>query len=317
MALRWRPEPPSRSRRKAKPEKLAPVEAPKIETKPTEAAGGLSLKPAFDFVFPVFRAWYDTNPLGTLNLTNSGKNTITNIKVSFIISEFMVGAWTSDVIDRLEPGKDVSVPLNALFTQDILDNTTSTKSLAEITVDYQVGSDKKQAKLSESVRLQGRNEMTWADDDRRAAAFVTQYDPAVMTFARNVASAVKGTGSTAINDSLAKAMAIHEAMRVFQMTYMIDPQTPYEDLVTRKDALDRLQFPRETLAYKAGDCDDLSILYCALLESLAVDTAFITIPGHIFMAFSIGLSPDAARRSFKHADELIFDDATPRGFPSR
>jgi tetratricopeptide (TPR) repeat protein len=279
---------------KTKPEKLAPVEVPKIETKPTEAAGGLTLKPEFEYVFPVFHAWYDTNPIGTLKLTNSGKNPITGIKVSFLMRQFMDGAWTSDVIARLEPGKDVSVPLKALFTQDILDINTSTKSLAEITVDYQVGSDKKQAKLSESLRLQGRNDMTWLDD-RRAAAFVTQSDPAVMTFARNVASAVKGSGSTAINANLAKAMAIHEAMRVFQMTYMIDPQTPYKDLVQRKDALDRLQFPRETLQYKAGDCDDLSILYCALLESLA-------------MAFSVGAPPASARQQFKRADELILDD---------
>jgi tetratricopeptide (TPR) repeat protein len=91
------------------------------------------------------------------------------------------------------------------------------------------------------------------------------------------------------------------------MTYVIDPQTPYKDLVQRKDALDKLLFPRETLQYKGGDCDDLSILYCSLLEALAVKTAFITIPGHIFMAFSTGLTPAAARASFKRADELIFE----------
>jgi tetratricopeptide (TPR) repeat protein len=199
--------------------------------------------------------------------------------------------------------------MRALFTQEILDINSSTKSLAEITVDYKVGSEARQAKWSDSVRLQGRNEMTWVDN-RRAAAFVTQSDPAVMTFAKNVASAVKGSGSTAINENVRKAMAIHEAMRAFQMTYMIDPKTPYKDLVKNKDALDRLQFPRETLQYRAGDCDDLAILYCALLEAQAVNTAFITIPGHIFMAFSTGLTPAEARAQFKRADELILEGDT-------
>jgi transglutaminase-like putative cysteine protease len=35
--------------------------------------------------------------------------------------------------------------------------------------------------------------------------------------------------------------------------------------------------------YRAGDCDDLSILYCSLLEAIGIRTAFVTIPGHIFM----------------------------------
>ncbi len=38
-----------------------------------------------------------------------------------------------------------------------------------------------------------------------------------------------------------------------------------------------------------GDCDDLSILVCSLFEAVAIDTAFITVPGHIFMAFDSGL----------------------------
>jgi tetratricopeptide (TPR) repeat protein len=154
--------------------------------------------------------------------------------------------------------------------------------------------------------------MTWADNegnpaDGRAAAFVTSTDPAVLTFARNIASSVSGVGSTTINESLAKAMAIHEALNLYKVVYMSDPKTPYKELVQRRNEVDFLQFPRETLAYKAGDCDDLAILYCALLESLAVETAFITVPGHIYVAVSLGLSPEAARAKFKYADELIFD----------
>jgi hypothetical protein len=53
-------------------------------------------------------------------------------------------------------------------------------------------------------------------------------------------------------------------------------------------ALDSLNYPYQTLYYRGGDCDDLSILYCSLLEVLGIDTAFITIPGHIYMAFDTG-----------------------------
>ncbi|HEB10262.1 MAG TPA: hypothetical protein ENI06_03500 [Spirochaetales bacterium] len=39
---------------------------------------------------------------------------------------------------------------------------------------------------------------------------------------------------------------------------------------------------------------------------MGIETAFITVPGHIFIAFSLDMVPDAARRSFLRADELIF-----------
>ncbi len=44
---------------------------------------------------------------------------------------------------------------------------------------------------SESVRVYGRNSMTW-DDDRKAAAYVTAQDTAVLNFARSITSFVQG-----------------------------------------------------------------------------------------------------------------------------
>jgi tetratricopeptide (TPR) repeat protein len=70
--------------------------------------------------------------------------------------------------------------------------------------------------------------------------------------------------------------------------------------------IDYLQFPNQTLDFKAGDCDDLSILYSSLLEAIGIRTAFITIPGHIYMAFGLGMSEEVARRTFSRSDDLIF-----------
>lgn len=62
---------------------------------------------------------------------------------------------------------------------------------------------------------------------------------------------------------------------------MVDPQSSYVTAIQARDAVDCLKFPRQTLEYRGGDCDDLSILYCALLESVGIETAFIATPGHI------------------------------------
>jgi tetratricopeptide (TPR) repeat protein len=101
-------------------------------------------------------------------------------------------------------------------------------------------------------------------------------------------------------------MAMHTAFSLYGMSYVIDPTTPFKEFSISKKTVDFLQFPRQTLEYRAGDCDDLSILYSALLESVGIETSFITIPGHILMAFSLDLEPDRARKTHIRPDELIF-----------
>jgi tetratricopeptide (TPR) repeat protein len=89
------------------------------------------------------------------------------------------------------------------------------------------------------------------------------------------------------------------------MNYVVDPQTPYASFSENKFATDYLQFPQHSLVYRAGDCDDLSILYASLLEAVGIETAFITIPGHIYMAFSLDMNPNDASKTFQYEDDLI------------
>jgi tetratricopeptide (TPR) repeat protein len=117
---------------------------------------------------------------------------------------------------------------------------------------------------------------------------------------------VKGKAGAAVNANLLLALAIHEALSLYGVSYVQDPKTPYLELSQKKGEVDFLQFPRHTLEYRAGDCDDLSILYCAMLESVAVETAFVTVPGHIFIAFSLNMKPEEAQSQFPRSDELVF-----------
>jgi hypothetical protein len=103
-------------------------------------------------------------------------------------------------------------------------------------------------------------------------------------------------------------MGIHEALRATGLAYVVDPARPFDRMYQNKSTIDFLQFPAQTLDYRAGDCDDLAILYCALLESQSVSTAFITVPGHIFMAFSLDMNPEVARKAFLRPDELVYTE---------
>jgi hypothetical protein len=60
--------------------------------------------------------------------------------------------------------------------------------------------------------------------------------------------------------------------------------------------------------YRGGDCDDLSILVCSLLESIGIKTAFITIPGHIYMAFDSGMTKEQAEETLETLNNVIVLD---------
>jgi tetratricopeptide (TPR) repeat protein len=260
----------------------------------------LELRPAF----PVFYKHYDSNPVGSLRITSNLRVPATDITTRVYIKEYMDAPKTVAVDGSLAPGQTRDVDLFALFNDKVLDVTEGTKVAAEITVSFKVDGQTYANTRVETLTLWGRNAMTW-DDDRKAAAYVTAKDPCVLNFSRGVISYIRSKENRAINDNLQAAVAIHEALDLYGINYAPSPQTPYEEASKHKDVIDFLQFPRETIQYKAGDCSDLSILYAALLEAVGIDTAFITIPGHIFIAVDTGLTPDQAVRELIPTSRFI------------
>lgn len=259
----------------------------------------------FENIFPVFHKYYDDNPIGEAVLKNPYNKPVTDIKVTLFVRQYMDVPKQCTAPTTLAAGTAQGIDLNALFTDKVLDITEATKVAVEIGMEYSYEDKRYKDGIVETIRVFDRNAMTW-DDDRKAAAFVTAKDPMVLTFSKNVAGMVKDKGSQAMDKNLLLGMALHKALSLYGMAYIIDPRTPYAEFSKRKDAIDFLQFPRQSLEYKAGDCDDLSILYSALLGALGVEAAFITIPGHILVAFALEVSPDEAMKSFLNPDELIF-----------
>ena len=275
---------------------------------PRDEPAGMELHiTGLEEVFPVFHKYYDDHPLGSVVLRNPFDQPITDVKVSFIIPQYMDGPKESPSLSTLKAGESAIVHLFALFRPNILEVTEATKVQGEVILEYKLNGEAQRKSVMQTVRVLDRNAMTW-QDDRRVAAFVTAKDPAVLSFSKNVASSISRKSSVAINQNLLQAMAVHGALSLYGLSYVVDLKSQYAELSTHKQSVDFLQFPRQTLEYKGGDCDDLSILYAALLESVGIETAFITVPGHIFMAFSLGLTPEDARKAFTYPDELIFKD---------
>ncbi len=260
-----------------------------------------NLKP----VFPVFYSWYNDNPFGTIEISNHEDAAITDVQVSFYHPEYMGQPKNCGGTKILYRGETLTVDLKAFFNEQMLNLNEKNDSLTTITVEYKYLGSKRSATFPLIVPVYGRNNMSW-EDDRCASAFVSSKDPAAMWFAKYVVSTIRDNVRNGLPTNIQYAMGIFEALDQFGINYVKDPTSAFEDNVGTA-SIDFLQFPYQTLMYRGGDCDDLSILVCSLFESIGIKTAFITVPGHIFMAFDSGFTVEQAKEYFINLDEFIVD----------
>lgn len=76
-----------------------------------------------------------------------------------------------------------------------------------------------------------------------------------------------------------------------------------ENLVYTSDpraTAEYVQFPEQTIELKGGDCDDLSVAYCSLLESIGIQTALVDYKGdgevrHVNVLLNTNLTPQYAQ----------------------
>ena len=278
------------------------VSPPQAES---EGMGVIAKELSFGDVFPILHSFYDTNPIGTLLLRNTEDTPATHISVSLIVRQYMDAPKECATLDELKPREEKTVSLFGLFKNTVFEIKESTKVPAEITVSYSLkGSTATVSKVA-TLRILDRNAMSW-DDTNKAAAFIMPKEPAVLMLSNQINSYVKDSINRAIDRNLQTAMALHDALRLYGIAYVSPPLTSYAVRSQNKQAIDSVKFPLETIEYRSGDCSDLSVLYCSLLESVQIETALITIPGHIFMAFALESNEDEVRKTFSSADEFIY-----------
>ena len=254
-------------------------------------------------VFPVLYSWYENNSFGSVSITNKEDSSITDVTISFFQPQYMAHAKECATIKRIGRGETVNVDLVAFFNEQMLELTEKTDTSSYIIVNYSRLGKKLTQSYALDVPVYGRNNMSW-DDDRRAAVFVSSKDPAAMQFGKYTASIVRDNLRTDMPVNIQYAIGIFQALNEFGLNYVVDPSSAFEDNVGTS-SIDFLQFPYQTLMYRGGDCDDISILVCSLFEAVGIDTAFITVPGHIFMAFDSGLTPEQARMVYRNDSEYV------------
>jgi hypothetical protein len=244
-------------------------------------------------VFPVSWAWYENNPIAKVKISNDEPNAITDVTFSFYMDSFMSQPWTFANLPRVSSGESVEVPVTALFNEVLINLIENVNASGVIQIQYRSLGAKKESVSVVQMPLFHRNAFSW-EDDRRAAAFVSPRDSSVRIFSRYVASAIQaqdlsgGSPSSAVPNNVRYAAAMFEALRLYGISYVVVPATSYKSLSANEAALDNVSYPYQALYYRGGDCTYLSILFCSLLEAIDIETAFITIPGHLYLAFEVG-----------------------------
>ncbi len=256
-------------------------------------------------VFASIYKSYAENPIGELKIKNNTDTLFNDVKINFNIKKYMDYAFEAVVLE-LKPHGKATVSIKPTFNNQLLSLTEDTAVQAEIEVSYFHRKKETRFKRNRPFTVYNRNAMTWGEK-KMAAAFITPKDTPVVDFARGIIQMFNGEGGL-IDDNLLKAIQLFDSLGAREIVYLVDPNNPYKSVSIDYEKVDAIQYPRDTLRLKTGDCDDLSVLYAALLENVGVETALLDIPGHLFMAFKTKTPAEKAGSIAKSRDLYLIRD---------
>ena len=238
-------------------------------------------------LFASMQSYYTKNPVAAVEITNIEKHTIQDVGIRFMQAGFMDAPTKADTIPELGPGETVTVDIFTAFNQEVFATEGITPLVGELMVDYLSRGNAGSQVLTVSYDLYDKESLTW-DDDRKMAAYITPSDSALRNYASFVRQSSKDVENPGLNSSLQTGLQIYYGLTEIGCIYQKDPTSPFDAAQENPLVIDAVSLPRSTLKRGTGDCDDLTALYCSLLESVGIETAFITTPGHIYAAFNTG-----------------------------
>ncbi|MEP7268562.1 MAG: tetratricopeptide repeat protein [Saprospiraceae bacterium] len=228
-------------------------------------------------------------PVGNITLTNNTQLPIRYSQISLEIPEIMKEATiqSGGVITAFSNN---TINLAAIFSSNILNYKQGQKLQAKVTINYNYNGSPKTGSMTRPVNINGRNNINWADK-RRIASFINIGPGPVADYASASSKLFENVTKVQLPDNLAKAMQLYSMLHLEKLNYIPDPDLSYSSVSSNTNLIDFIQYPGETMQRKGGDCDDLVSLYSSVMENAGISTAFIDVPGHIFLAFDLNIHP--------------------------
>lgn len=238
----------------------------------------------FGGIYPSAYEVFAYRPVGKVTLRNTSAKTV-SARASLYLERFMdAPTETPPVI--IPPHGEKEIPLLAVLNDRV-------KSVPTVTVRdgmvYASASpvEEYDDKYQTRILIHGRND--WDGNVHTLRYFVTPNDPDILRYTRDLLLEFK--------DSLAlwprDLQKFREAVLLFnslarKLVYVNDP----------KQSADYVQYPAETMQLRGGDCDDMTVCFSALLNSIGISTAFVEVvstdstrDSHIYLLFDTGVEP--------------------------
>lgn len=235
-------------------------------------------------IYPTFYDKYVEQPFAygrVVNISNKPVSVIPSVKIEGI---------TDDQIQspplNLAPGDTAKVP----FYLIIPDNYVIDKAVLSY-ADFYVtaSSNEPDAQLQKAALINSIN--SWDGNVANLRYFIKRDIDFSMNYAKNVLG-----NNKAVLDTLPSVISIFYKSEILfndfvkKLVYTSDPRATAE----------YVQFPKQTNELKGGDCDDLSVAYSSLLESVGIQTALVDYKGdgdirHVNVLVNTKLSPSQAK----------------------
>jgi len=238
--------------------------------------------------------------VGLIKLKNVSEDTLI-AGIAFQASRYMQPQPADTVV--IPPGRPIDFRLRAVFDSEIL-YAMEGRLTGEVKVTYEHKKNQHTSAAAVDFALCGKNYLTW-DDPGKAAAFATTDEPLLQKFVDQALAQAPELEEAAwfSRFNMSGAMIIFNALKAYGMKYRPDAVTPYPTLADTSHGalyrLDTIKYPGELLLKddRAGDCDDLSVLYATMLQYAGLPTAFVTGPGHghIFIMFDTNIPATHSR----------------------
>lgn len=275
-------------------------DSPKAELKSIRFIDGHVLD-----LFAAMQSYYLDHPIGRVTFRNDDKFPITNVDVSFLQAGYMDGPTPLETFDIIEAGEEKELDLYAAFNSSVFETEGVTPLTGEVIIEYSSRSRSNTQRYSLTYDMYDKESLTW-DDTRKAAAFVTPADSALRNYTSYVRQSSRERVVPGYNEELQTAIQVYYGLKELGCIYQKDPTSPFEAAQENAQVVDAVSIPRNTLKRLTGDCDDLTVLYASLLETAGIETAFVTVPGHIYAAFNTGL-PSREYQSLHPDKEMSFN----------
>lgn len=228
-------------------------------------------------------------PIGMVTVQNNTDSDFSGVILSFFSSEIMESASSNEVGDVPAGGK-VEVPVYATFSNRVLNIIEDTPIQCRMTLTYYKDGEEKTYTMNKPMKVLSKNAIVW-DNSARLANFITVKDGPIASFKSFALLEKKNFEKEAemLDENLLTALMTWEALGEYGVSYLADPVSPYAVLKSTENlVLDTVQFPRNTLRLKSGDCDDLTALFASIFEASGLQVALLDFPGHIALMFDTG-----------------------------